>query len=67
MYAGTPYYSAYAMQAEVWRTSLYHWSADKPSPENGTVIEFITQPNNPDGKMNAKTVPGRGAVYRKFM
>mmetsp|Transcript_37421 Transcript_37421/g.98995 ORF Transcript_37421/g.98995 Transcript_37421/m.98995 type:complete len:486 (-) Transcript_37421:201-1658(-) len=64
----SPYYSGYRTPAEYFRSSAFEWtwhanpnaSVSVPPVPSATrrVIELVTSPNNPDGRMRAPLVRG---------
>ncbi|ONH90222.1 hypothetical protein PRUPE_8G041600 [Prunus persica] len=67
--ATIPYYRLYKTQTEFFRSLDYRFEGDTSSflniSEAGKVIEFVTSPNNPDGKLNKAVLhgPNASAIY----
>ncbi|XP_021806747.1 tryptophan aminotransferase-related protein 4-like isoform X2 [Prunus avium] len=67
--ASIPYYRLYKTQTEFFRSLDYRFEGDTSSllniSEAGKVIEFVTSPNNPDGKLNKAVLhgPNSSAIY----
>ncbi|CAL9020431.1 unnamed protein product [Prunus brigantina] len=67
--ATIPYYRLYKTQTEFFRSLDYRFEGDTFSflniSEAGKVIEFVTSPNNPDGKLNKAVLhgPNASAIY----
>ncbi|KAI5065004.1 hypothetical protein GOP47_0019699 [Adiantum capillus-veneris] len=65
--SAVPYYSAYRSQTERFATSHYAWAGDayiyaeQQSTVNGSSIEFVNTPNNPDGAIRDAVVNGSNA------
>ncbi|MCO5587729.1 hypothetical protein L7F22_041681 [Adiantum nelumboides] len=65
--SAVPYYGAYRAQTELLETSHYTWAGDanifaeKQRIVNGSSIEFVTTPNNPDGRLRDAVVNGSNA------
>ena len=58
--AKTPYYNSYPRTADWLSSSLFAWSntTDLEASTASPVIQIMTSPNNPDGTLRNKTVPG---------
>ncbi|KAM1686362.1 hypothetical protein FF1_034194 [Malus domestica] len=67
--ASIPYYKLYETQTELFRSLDYRFEGDVSSLKNISdadhVIEFVTSPNNPDGKLNKAVLhgPNFSAIY----
>ncbi|KAK9848938.1 hypothetical protein WJX84_001268 [Apatococcus fuscideae] len=63
--AETPYYNSYPRTAAWFSSSLFEWSntTDLEANAASPVIQVMTSPNNPDGSMRNKTVPGAFGIY----
>uniref|UniRef100_M1CDU3 Alliin lyase n=1 Tax=Solanum tuberosum TaxID=4113 RepID=M1CDU3_SOLTU len=57
--SATPFYSAYPEVMDFVRSGLHKWAGDaRTFKKNGSYIEFITSPNNPDGVIREPVVNG---------
>lgn len=60
VYASVPYYNTYEALPSYFDSHLFKWAAnDTTVRADQPVIDIITAPNNPDGIMRNKTVPGQ--------
>lgn len=64
VYSEAPYYNAYRIIAQYYNSTLFRWH-DGPGPpaDAARVVEFVTSPNNPDGRLRNRTVAASGAVF----
>ncbi|KAK9816534.1 hypothetical protein WJX72_001636 [[Myrmecia] bisecta] len=63
IYAEAPYYNAYKSYASFWNTSRFQWSGEVPDGNGSSIIEIITSPNNPDGRLRKPHIPGAKRIY----
>ena len=56
VYAQKPYYNGYTPLPGLFEPKVA-WAEDKPA-QSGNVVEIVCSPNNPDGKMQTKQLPG---------
>ncbi|KAE9454657.1 hypothetical protein C3L33_13456, partial [Rhododendron williamsianum] len=62
--SAAPYYSCYPELTNFLRSGLYKWGGDaRTYNEGGPYIEFVTSPNNPDGRIREAIVKkGQGKL-----
>ncbi|XP_010915068.1 tryptophan aminotransferase-related protein 3 [Elaeis guineensis] len=67
--ASVPYYMVYRTQTEFFNSRAYEWKGvtskwvDKLNSSAPNFIEFVTSPNNPDGRMQQPILPGSSVIY----
>lgn len=62
VHAAVPYYNAYEFVPTWFDSHLFEWAANATDFEaNQPVIDIVTAPNNPDGAMRTKSIPGETA------
>ncbi|CAA6660860.1 unnamed protein product [Spirodela intermedia] len=67
--ATVPYYPAYQTQTEYWRSKVFEWKGATAEWLNSTeastkdFIEFVTSPNNPDGRWQAPALAGSSVIH----
>ncbi|CAA7397217.1 unnamed protein product [Spirodela intermedia] len=67
--ATVPYYPAYQTQTEYWRSKVFEWKGATAEWLNSTeastkdFIEFVTSPNNPDGRWQAPALAGSAVIH----
>ncbi|XP_026661481.2 tryptophan aminotransferase-related protein 4-like [Phoenix dactylifera] len=64
--ASVPYYTVYRTQTEFFNSRAYEWKG-VTSKMGGEVaanfIEFVTSPNNPDGRLQQPVLQGSSVIY----
>ncbi|KAF3775582.1 hypothetical protein EJ110_NYTH41081 [Nymphaea thermarum] len=62
--AAVPYYGAYQLQTDLFKSDDFKWQGDayswtnRSSVPNTRFVEFVTSPNNPDGQLNRAVLKG---------
>lgn len=61
--SAVPYYSSYPSMCDYLKTSLFKWGGDAHTYEKeGSYIEIVTSPNNPDGSLREPVVNRSGGA-----
>lgn len=68
VHASVPYYNTYEGLPSYFDSHLFEWAAnDTTVRADQPVIEIVTAPNNPDGTMRNKTIPGQAFLCLLFL
>lgn len=63
IHAHVPYYNAYEYVPSWFNSHLFEWAGNATEFEaNQPVMDIVTAPNNPDGAMRNKSIPGEASA-----